>query len=80
MWWVFPNATAARNAEARISANMGIPVSADAVTRRWADLRNTADAKVGIPRPAPSHRTGVGAHEETDTPNWPAISVGQAMA
>ena len=34
MWWEFPNATAASNAQARVCQNMGIPVSADAVTRR----------------------------------------------
>jgi hypothetical protein len=71
MWWVFPNATAANNAQGRVSSNMGIPVSPSAVTRRWADVWPTRDAKFAFPRPEARHRGGVAGQEEQDRPNWP---------
>jgi hypothetical protein len=71
MWIVFPNATAAQNAANRIATNMGIPVSADAVTRRWAIPQNTLEGESAIEKPETRHMTSVGAHQERERPNWP---------
>lgn len=72
MWIVFPNATAAQNAANRIASNMGIPVSANAVTRRWDTPRDTLEGESAIEKPEGRHMTGVGASQDRARPNWPS--------
>lgn len=71
MWWEFANVAAANTAQTRVSSNMGIPVSAEAITRRWAVPRATADTTFAFPEPATRHRGGVTGNTVVTRPNWP---------
>ncbi len=72
MWGTFPDKASALAAIAKINTAMGIPVSADAVTRRWADLMVTADSKQSFVLPAADKLGGATGYVQETKPNWPA--------